>query len=99
MGGANEIHASNINKTYDQRSYLAIYFQDDMKVTPKMTLNLGLRWDYFSPISETNGGQANFVQNGPSDGGPGIPDSGLGQGRPAPLVDRSEPGAERPGLP
>ena len=29
VGGANEIHASNISKTYDQRSYLAIYFQDD----------------------------------------------------------------------
>lgn len=70
VGGANEIHASNISKTYDQRSYLAIYFQDDLKLTPKMTLNLGLRWDYFSPISETNGGQANFVQTGPPTGGP-----------------------------
>ncbi|HEX6496865.1 MAG TPA: TonB-dependent receptor plug domain-containing protein, partial [Acidobacteriaceae bacterium] len=70
VGGANEIHASNISKTYDQRSYLAVYFQDDMKLTPKMTLNLGLRWDYFSPISEKNGGQANFVQSGPPTGGP-----------------------------
>ncbi|HEY3988097.1 MAG TPA: carboxypeptidase regulatory-like domain-containing protein [Acidobacteriaceae bacterium] len=70
IGGANEIHASNISKTYDQRSYLAFYFQDDLKLTPKMTLNLGLRWDYFSPISETNGGQANFVQTGPPTGGP-----------------------------
>ena len=29
--------------------------------TPKLTLNLGVRWDYFGPINETNGGQANFV--------------------------------------
>ncbi len=70
VGGASQVQASNISKTYDQRSYLAVYFQDDMKLTPKMTLNLGLRWDYFSPISETNGGQANFVQNGPPTGGP-----------------------------
>ena len=70
VGGANQVQASNISKTYDQRSYLAIYFQDDLKLTPKMTLNLGLRWDYFSPISETNGGQANFVQTGPPTGGP-----------------------------
>jgi hypothetical protein len=70
VGGANEVHASNISKTYDQRIYLALYFQDDWKITPKLTLNLGLRWDYFSPISETNGGQANFVQNGPPTGGP-----------------------------
>jgi hypothetical protein len=78
MGGANEVHASNISKTYDQRSYLALYFQDDIKLSPVFTLNLGLRWDYFSPISETNGGQANFVQSGPPNGVPTylIPASG-----------------------
>jgi hypothetical protein len=70
VGGSNNVNASNISKTYDQRSYLAFYFQDDLKVTPKLTLNLGLRWDYFSPISETNGAQANFVQTGPPTGGP-----------------------------
>ena len=78
IGGANEVHASNISKTYDQRSYLALYFQDDIKLSPVFTLNLGLRWDYFSPISETNGGQANFVQSGPPNGVPTylIPASG-----------------------
>jgi hypothetical protein len=70
IGGANQVQASNISKTYDQRSYLALYFQDDIKLSPVFTLNLGLRWDYFSPISETNGGQANFVQSGPPTGGP-----------------------------
>jgi hypothetical protein len=78
VGGANEVHASNINKTYDTRVYFATYFQDDWKVSPKLTLNLGLRWDYFSPISEANGGQANFVQSGPPNGVPTylIPASG-----------------------
>jgi Carboxypeptidase regulatory-like domain/TonB dependent receptor len=77
-GGADSINASNVNKTYDSRTYLAFYFQDDWKVSPKLTLNLGLRWDYFSPIKETNGGQANFVQNGPPNGTPTylIPASG-----------------------
>ncbi len=69
-GGADGVNASNINKTYNYRTYLAFYFQDDWKVTPKLTLNLGLRYDYFSPIRETNGGQANFVQSGPPNGTP-----------------------------
>lgn len=60
-GGSDSVTASNINKTYDEKKYFAVYFQDDWKMTPKLTLNLGVRWDYFGPINETNGGQANFV--------------------------------------
>ncbi len=66
-GGSDDVRASNINKTYDQKTYLASYLQDDLKVNPKLTINLGLRWDYFGPIGESNGGQANFVQSGPPD--------------------------------
>jgi hypothetical protein len=69
-GGSDSINASNINTTYDYKRYLALYFEDDWKVTPKLTLNLGLRWDYFSPIQETNGGQANFVPSALNNGTP-----------------------------
>lgn len=31
---------------------IAPYFQDDFKLTPKLTLNLGLRWDYMPPYHE-----------------------------------------------
>ncbi len=78
VGGANQVQASNISKVYDTRNYIAAYLQDDLKVNPKLTLNIGLRWDYFSPISEANGAQGNFVQSGPPNGVPTflIPASG-----------------------
>ena len=60
-GGSDSVYASNISKTYDEKMYFATYFEDDWKMTPKLTLNLGVRWDYFGPINEQNGGQANFV--------------------------------------
>ena len=77
-GGADTVNASNASKTYDYRTYLAEYLQDDWKVTPKLTLNLGVRYDYFSPINETNGDQANFVPGGAPNGVPTylIPSSG-----------------------
>ena len=34
--------------------YIAPYIQDDWKVTKKLTLNLGVRWDYRSTPTETN---------------------------------------------
>ena len=78
VGGANQVQASNISKTYDARNYIAGYLQDDIKVSPRLTLNLGVRYDYFSPISETNGAQANFIQTGGPNGTPTflIPASG-----------------------
>ncbi len=39
----------------------AFYFQDSWRVTPKLTANYGLRWDYFGPDeTDIKGGLSNF---------------------------------------
>jgi len=52
----------NVN---DAQWYDAGYVQDDWRITRKLTLNLGVRYDYFQPYKENGGQQSNFVVTGP----------------------------------
>jgi hypothetical protein len=49
--------------TWGQRKTIwGVYFQDDWRVTNNLTLNLGLRWEYHSPLVEVKDRQSNFDQ-------------------------------------
>jgi hypothetical protein len=65
---ANSMDSATIgtaNYTNNHRWLRSGYAQDDWRVTTKLTLNLGLRYDYFGPKSEDGGRQANFYATGP----------------------------------
>jgi hypothetical protein len=70
VGGSTNIYASNISLTDNGKNYYGTYFNDDWKVNSKLTLNLGLRWDFFGLVYEHHGAQANFVPSGAPTGGP-----------------------------
>jgi len=52
---------SNETTNGDQRSDNAAYFQDDWRVKQNLTLNLGLRWEFFQPYQDVGGYQAVFA--------------------------------------
>ena len=50
---------ANYFEAHLRQTLISGYAQDDWKVSPRLTLNLGLRWEYGSPYSEQN----NYISN------------------------------------
>jgi hypothetical protein len=74
LGAVDNGQISTTNFISSNRQSYDFYAQDDWKVTPKLTVNYGLRYELWSPIGEVFGRQSNFdvntltlqIPNGPS---------------------------------
>ncbi len=54
-GGTNPHRESRFNRNatrFDTQRYYGLFFQNDWRVTPRLTLNIGLRWDFERPFIE-----------------------------------------------
>jgi hypothetical protein len=61
LGYPGDSRLTTTNFVSSEKVAHAFYVQDDWKATSKLTFNIGLRYELFSPISERFGRQSNYV--------------------------------------
>ncbi|HLJ14698.1 MAG TPA: TonB-dependent receptor, partial [Bryobacteraceae bacterium] len=66
LGLAQQVQTSTIGISNLRAQNDYSYFQDDWKITQRLTLNLGVRYELYWPMTETNNKLADFVLD-PSD--------------------------------
>jgi hypothetical protein len=60
FGTPSQINLGNDDVVNLRQHVQALYFQDDYRVTSKLTVNLGLRWDFATPLYERDNNYSDF---------------------------------------
>jgi len=60
FGLPNQVNLGNNFVSNLRQQVHALYFQDDWRVTPKLTVNLGLRWEFATPLYDRDNNWSNF---------------------------------------
>ncbi len=69
VGALNGSHRDQFFDVPNTRvKFVGVFAQDDLRLTSKLTLNLGARWDVYTPPVDTKNLQSNFVISGPNAG-------------------------------
>ena len=76
-GGTASILVGNLDRHFTFQGYAA-FLQDDFRVTPRLTLNLGVRYEIDTVPVERDGLQGNFLPGTPA----GLVQQGIGEGLP-----------------
>lgn len=95
LGDANNATLSNIFIGDLRYKYYGAFINDDWKVTPKLTFNLGIRYEIWTPPIERNNQQGNFLL------GPQkliYPDNAMPLGIPSSLIEPIPGGIDSRGL-
>jgi hypothetical protein len=59
-GAPSAVQFSTVNDIIYRQINFAAYFQDNFRATDRLTLNLGLRYEYYTPYNERHNHQATF---------------------------------------